>query len=103
MKNAKYLALMVVCGVILAFVVTAIAPQQPAMAQPSGVPMPHIKPKEITCLGDVTIQGHDLDLYDSAGVGWTGIKFNTPEIEFWIGGTLMGTIDTTGAYTDEVS
>ena len=50
--------------------------------------------------GDFQIVGHDLDLYDAAG--WTGIKFNTPEIEFWIGGTKVRTFATDGSATDEV-
>ena len=46
---------------------------------------------------------YSMDVGDAGG--FSGIKFNvaTTEIEFYIDAVLVGTIDATGAYTDEVA
>lgn len=52
--------------------------------------------------GTMKAGGSEIDLGD--GGGFSGAKFNptSTELEFYIDGTFVGSIDTGGAYTDEV-
>jgi hypothetical protein len=55
-----------------------------------------------TFTSDLEVEGNDIDIGDAGG--FSGFKFNpsTTEIEFYIDGVLVGSIDATGVYTDEV-